>query len=242
MTSLYKIGLNGSIDNLADYLAAFIKFRYKNRKVTIFGMSLGFVIVTRMLQRYPDLAKKVEDLVSVVGFAHSEDFIFTRKRHLFYTCGSYLLSKKYPAFIFQKTFLQPFYLRRVYARSHNAKEKFAKISGDEFKRTMDMEIYLWKINDIRTQMKTGYEMLTLDDTGIRINLPIYHIASRKDRYFDNVRVEQHLRMVYSDFRIFYTKNPNHAPTIVADAETAAPFVPNGLRRALSKKKPRRRYT
>lgn len=58
MDSFYKIGEKPTIDNLADYLASFIKMRYKRRRFTIIGMSLGFVIATRMLQRYPDLAKK----------------------------------------------------------------------------------------------------------------------------------------------------------------------------------------
>lgn len=236
MTSLYKIGLDASIDDLADYLATFVKFRYKSKKITIFGMSLGFVVVVRMLQRYPDLVKKVDTLVSVVGFAHNSDFIFSKKRNFFYKLGSRLFMHKYPAYFFKTIFLQPFYLRRVYARSHNAREKFTNISGDEFNRTMDMEIELWRINDIRTQMKTAHEMLTLDLTKKPINLPVYHIASRKDRYFDNVRVEEHLRRVFSDFQIFYTKNPNHAPTVIADKKAAATFVPPELKRLLDKGK------
>src|SRR5438128_12108327 len=45
MQSLYKIGEEPTIDNLADYLAAFIKLRYKNKKITIAGLSFGFVVV-----------------------------------------------------------------------------------------------------------------------------------------------------------------------------------------------------
>lgn len=232
MTSLYKIGRDGSIDQLADYLAAFIKLRYRNKKITIFGMSLGFVVVTRMLQRYPDLTKKVDGLVSVVGFAHKDDFIFSKSRYLAYRLGSLFFSRKYPALFFRLVFLQPVYLKLVYAHSFNAKEKFVNISGDEFKRTMDMEIHLWKVNDLRTQMKTAHEMLTLDNTKVRVNLPLYQVASKKDRYLNNISAEQHLRMIYNDFKIFYTRDPNHAPTVIADAKAAAPFVPADLRRLL----------
>src|SRR5579862_6532373 len=55
MQSLYKIGKTASVDDLADYLAAFVKLKYRNKKFVIAGMSLGFVIVTRMLQKYPEL-------------------------------------------------------------------------------------------------------------------------------------------------------------------------------------------
>src|SRR5262245_38040269 len=63
MDSYYKIGIKPTLDTMADYLAAFIKLRYKNKRVTICGMSLGFVITTRMLQKYPDLTKKVDLLI-----------------------------------------------------------------------------------------------------------------------------------------------------------------------------------
>lgn len=235
MTSLYKIGQTANIDNLADYLAAFIKLKYRNKRVTILAMSLGFVVATRMLQRYPELAKKVDFMGSIVGFGHREDFIFSKKRRVFYRCVSAIFARRLPAAFFQIVFLQPFYLRRAYKHSRFAKEKLASLSGDEFKRTMDTEIVLWRINDIRTQMKTNNEMFKLDNTKQRINLPVWHVASKKDRYFNHVRVEEHLRRIFSDFHIAYTKDPNHAPTIIADAKAAAPFIPTELRRELAKK-------
>jgi pimeloyl-ACP methyl ester carboxylesterase len=236
MESLYKIGKEGNIDNLADYLAAFLKLRYKNKKVTIAGMSLGFVVVTRMLQRYPDLTKKVDLLVSVVGFGHGSDFVFSKPRKRAYMIGSYLFSHRFPAWVFQHIFLRPGYLRRVYSRSHNAKEKFENLAGDDFDRTMDMEIQLWKINDIRTQMKTSNEMLKLNNCKKRVDLPVLHVASRADRYFDNNRVEEHMRQIFNDFQIMYMKAANHAPTVIADTKDAAPFIPDELRKILRAKK------
>ncbi len=235
MKSLYKIHQVASIDNLADYLAAFLKLRYKNKKVTIGAMSLGFVIVTRMLQRYPDLTNKVELLMSVVGFAHKDDFIFSKPRKTAYRVATYLFSHRLPAWVFQHLFLRPAYLRRVYSHSYNAKEKFEALSGDEFDRTMDMEIHLWKINDIRTQMKTSLEMLTLNNCKKRVNLPVIHIAAKKDRYFNNTLVEQHLRLIFSDFKQLYIVGGGHAPTIIADSKAAAPFIPAELRKILNKK-------
>jgi pimeloyl-ACP methyl ester carboxylesterase len=236
MTSLYKIGQSANLDNLADYLAAFVKLKFHRKKVTIMGMSLGFAVATRMLQRYPELAKKVDMVVSIVGLGHRDDFIFSKKRQFFYRCATAFFSRRLPAAFFQGVFLQPFYLRRVYKHSRFAKEKLAELSGDEFKRTMDMEIVLWRINDLRTQMKTNHEMFKLDNTKKRIDLPVWHVASKKDRYFNHVRVEEHLRRIYNDFHIAYTKDPNHAPTIIADAKAAAPFIPTELRRELARKK------
>lgn len=233
MTKLYKVGRTASIDNLADYLASFIKLRYKNKKVTVVAMSLGFAVTTRMLQKYPDLTKKVDMLVSIMGPAHKTDFVFPLWRRRMYVCITWFLSMRLTSFLFKTIFLNPAYLRRAYKHSRFAKEKFAEMAGDEFKRTMDMELILWKINDIRTQMRTNYEMVTLDNTKKRIDLGVYHVASHHDRYFDHLSVEQHFRMIFKDFQIFYTKDPNHAPTIIADAKAAAPFVPDGLRKAFT---------
>ena len=235
MTSLYKIGQDASVDNLADYLAAFFKLKYRRKKVTVVGMSLGFVVVTRMFQKYPELTKNVNTLISAVGLGHNEDFIFSPARMRFYRFVSAFFSKKITSAIFQAVFLQPFYLRRAYKHSRFAKEKFAEMSGDEFKRTMDMEISLWRINDLRTQMKTNHEMLTLDNTKRHVNLPVWHVASKKDRYLNHIKVEEHLRRIFKDFHMVYTVDPNHAPTIIADAKAAAPFIPPEIRRLLREK-------
>jgi hypothetical protein len=100
---------------------------------------------------------------------------------------------------------------------------------------METEIILWKINDIRTWGKTLLEILTLDNCNKRVDLPVYHVAAKKDRYFNNTKVEHHMRRIFSEFNVFYTKVPNHAPTIIADAKTAAPFIPTGLRKLMAKK-------
>ena len=59
MNSFYKLGEKPDMDTMADYLASVVKLRYKSRRITIVGVSYGFTVVTRMLQLYPDIAKKV---------------------------------------------------------------------------------------------------------------------------------------------------------------------------------------
>src|SRR3982750_849342 len=111
MDSFYTIGKKPTIDNLADYLAAFIKLRYKRKKVVIAGMSFGFVVATRMLQRYPELTKKVTLLISIVGFAHKEDFTFSKPRYYGYLWGTRILSRKSPSTFFRYVVLHPYILR-----------------------------------------------------------------------------------------------------------------------------------
>ena len=231
MDSFYKAGQKPTIDNLADYLAAFIKWRYKRKKVTIAGMSFGFVVVTRMLQRYPELANKVDVLVSLVGFAHRDDFTFSRPRYWFYRITAMVFSHHPAAGLFRRLLLNRVVLRLAYARTHNAKKKFAgATTKDEFNRQMDVEVKLWQLNDVRTHMFTSLQFLTFDNTTQHVDLPVWHIAVDNDHFFDHLVVEQHMRMIFSDFYSATAELPQHAPSVVADANMAAPLVPKELRK------------
>ena len=236
MDSFYKIGQKPTIDAMADYMASFVKMRYKRKKVTIVGLSFGFVVATRMLQRYPDLVKRVDLLVSVVGFSHKDDFSFSKTRHLYYSGLSRFFSRPTPAFFFKNLALNPLVLRLVYAKTHNAQSKFKNLSKEETRKMMDLEIYLWHCNEIRTYMLTSAEFLNVDNCNKQVDLPVYHITVTGDQYFDAALVEQHMRVIFSDFHQYVSKMDSHAPSIIADIETAAPLLPTQIRRMLAKRK------
>jgi pimeloyl-ACP methyl ester carboxylesterase len=233
MDSFYKIGKDARIDNYADYLASFIKWRYKRAKPVVVGMSFGFIVVTRMLQRYPELIKKISMIVSFAGFAHKDDFTFSRWRWRSYYYAAKFFSRPLPSLFFRYVCLHPTVLRAIYHRTHNAKEKFDGIVGEELEEITRFEIKLWHDNDVRTYMKTTTEFLNLNNCTKQIDAPVHHIAVAADRYFDNNRVEQHFRVIYSDFVLLKTlKLSNHAPSVIADEKAAAAFIPPALRKLL----------
>jgi len=234
MDSFYKVGREPSIDNMADYLAAFIKWRYKRKKkVTLAGMSFGFVVLTRMLQRYPELVPKVDMLVSIVGFAHRDDFLFSPRRHRVYRIASGILARPVPAFLFRYIALNPLVLRLAYARTPHAKNKFAtEQSKEEFNRQMDVEVVLWHKNDVRTHWYTTHEFLDLDNCTVQVPLPVWHVSSAHDHFFDHRVVEQHMRIIFSEFHEAEAITESHAPSVIADAVAAEPMVPPKLRKVL----------
>lgn len=237
MDSFYKIDEKATLDKFADYLAAFIKLRYKRRKVTIAGMSLGFVIATRMLQRYPDLTKKVDMLVSIAGFAHHDEFTFSRARRFMYLTMARTFSLPIAAGFFRHVALNPFLLKKVYRHTHNAKAKFHGLIEEELEEMLNFEVRLWHDNDVRTYMQTSKEFLQLDNCQLKVDLPVYHVVIEADQYFDNHVVEQHFRIIFSEYHEVARLNvANHAPSVIADAKSAAPFVPPKLRRLLSKQR------
>jgi pimeloyl-ACP methyl ester carboxylesterase len=234
MESFYKIGERPTIDNYADYLAAFVKLRYNRKRVTIAAMSFGFVVVTRMLQRYPDLARKVDLLISVAGFSHKDDFKFSRRRALVYRSIASLLSHRATAALFRGIFLQPALIRSMYAKTPNAKHKFADLSEEDFKKMTEFEIKLWHDNDVKTHWSTTHAMLTLDNCRRHVDLPLWHVTVKADQYFDAHNVEQHMRVVFADFHQVTSKLKAHAPSVIADASTAAPLFPGKIRRLLAR--------
>ncbi len=232
MDSFYSIGMKPTLDNMADYMASFVKLRYRNKKVTIICMSLGFVIVTRMLQRYPELQSKVQLLISVVGFSHKYDFTFTKPRYFFYLNGAKFFSLKLPSMFFYNVFLNPSVIRTLYSKTHNAKKKFKGLSEEEKNTATEFEVNLWRNDDIQTYFKLGIVMLTINNCDRQIDLPVHHIAVDADQYFDNSVVEQHMRVIFNDFTEHIAYINNHAPSIVATKEEAEPFIPKSIKKLL----------
>lgn len=235
MDSFYKIGKKPTLDNMADYMAAFIKLRYRRKRVAIVGLSYGFIVATRMLQRYPELTKKVTVLVSLVGFAHRDDFTFSPLRHFGYVRGTKLLTHRIPASVFRNVALNPWILRTFYGRTHNAKNKFALAeNSDMVEEIKRVEVGLWRDNDVRTWAFTTNEFLTLDNCKVRVNLPVWHVGASNDHFFNHSIVEQHMRIIFTDFDSADFSLGAHAPSVLASEEDAAALIPPKLRRFLSR--------
>jgi pimeloyl-ACP methyl ester carboxylesterase len=235
MEAFYKIGKTADLENFADYMATFIKLRFRNKRFIIAGYSLAMPIVTRMLQKYPELSKKIDMVVSIAGFTHKDDFNFSKKRYLTYRVATKFFSRRLPAALYKHLVLRPIFIRYIYRHLFNAKQKFTGKEGEELQKAIDMEVTLWRNNDPRTYMATAVMMFSLDlpNRG-HIAMPIYHAGVVDDHYFNNLRVEQHMRMIYSDFIHGIIKTPTHAPSIIADAKEASFFVPKDFIRAMEK--------
>ena len=234
MDSFYKIGMKPDIDNMADYLAAFIKLRYKRKKITIAGMSFGFIVVTRMLQKYPELHKKVNLVVSIVGFNHRNDFKLDKKLFYSFYAGASLLTNKVGATIFRYTALLPIVLNTFYAKTPNAKHKFKDLkTPEDFKKMQEVEVRLWHDNDVQTWAYTTLEMFKLDNVKYGpVDIPLWHVGSKGDHFFDNKMVDKHMKQIYKKVNKATINMTSHAPSVIADEKTAAPLVPPKLQTAL----------
>lgn len=234
MESLYKAGRSATLDTYADYMASFIKMRYRHKKVSIVGISFGFLVATRMLQRYPELTGKVEVLVSAMGFMHRNNFKFSPARYAFYRYTAAFMAIPPLPVLFRHTLLSSRVIRAAYARTSNAKHKFnqAGTNKKKYDDMMDMEVKLWQNNDVRSYMRTTVELLTVDNTTRHIALPVWHVYTPHDNYFENTIIEQQMRVVFTDFLPFPLDAKAHSPSVVASKQESAAFIPESLRTAL----------
>jgi len=131
--------------------------------------------------------------------------------------------------------LRPLFIKATYNIAGRNNPKLKGFSAEEREKLLDFEVGLWRMNDTRTHAFTTLIMFNLDLCDIQVDIPAYHVAVEGDRYFDNYKVEQHMRIIYKDFELIQSNMGGHAPTIVATSEEAAPFVPPKLRRILAKK-------
>ena len=241
MDSFYRIGQKPSLDNLADYLATIIKLRYKNRRITIVGYSFGFLVATRMLQKYPGIAKRTDLLISAFGFAHRDDLTFSKFRHNFYKLLAVTFSGRLTSKIFKAVALNQHILRTFYSRTHNAKHKFGGLGKNKKIAMTEFEVVLWRINEPRTYMYTSRELLSVDNCGHQVDLPVWNLCVKNDNYFDNHFVEQHMRVIFSDYHSVPLKLKKHSMNIIAGKKETAVFLPPRIRTQLNKKAPQRLY-
>jgi hypothetical protein len=69
---------------------------------------------------------------------------------------------------------------------------------------------------------------------VRVDLPLWHVAAKADHFFDNHLVEQHMRIIFKDFKKAEYDMTTHAPSVIADEKAAAPLIPVKLRRVLGR--------
>lgn len=232
MESLYKIGKKPTIDTMADYLAAFVKMRYRRRQFTIIGMSYGFVVATRMIQRYPELAKQVDFVVSVVGFARHDDFKISPKTFFLMKLAARIFKGHFASMV-ANLLINGKTVDATYTLMANRHAKMKNANLAERRKRIEFEKILWRINDLRTWFYINDSIFKLDLCDMKAALPVYHVAVQDDQYFDNKLVEQHLAVIYTSVTTMYIKLPAHMPTIVANAKEVAPFIPSRLRKLLA---------
>ncbi len=239
MDSFYSIGKKPTLDAYADYLAAFVKLRYRRRRLTIIGVSFGFVVATRMLHRYPELVGKIDLVVSVVGFTHRNDFLYSPAKRKTISKLCRVLSTKPVAWFIRHAVLRDAIIRNIYTRMPAGKLRFKEVGAERFDELVKFETKLWQVNHVRTHWYTTSNFFTLDNCIGQINVPFYHVASNTDQYFDTSVVAQHMQIVFENYTEGLMKSVSHTPSILGNKQELAVMLPKSLRKMLEGSKPKK---
>ena len=101
MESFYKIGKKPNLDNYAHFLHDFLRQKLATgQRFTLIGMSLGFIMITRLLVLYPEWLKRIPTLISLVGFLDSKQLKLKWLRYWIYRFSARLVMTRLGAFIF----------------------------------------------------------------------------------------------------------------------------------------------
>jgi len=230
MDSFYSIGRRPTINAYADYLAAFFKLRFRRKQVTVVAVGFGFVVLTRMLQRYPALARHVGRIISVGGYARHDDVqhVGQRQRRLHqaaYRLGSSWLAAK----VVRYAYLNRWMLPRLVAHDSAVmllQEPEAKAAG--LARAIDS----WRRNDLRTRFYTAAELLRFDNCARPLSLPLWHVRIIDTR-LGHMASEQRMRVIF-DRATFIDSTVTRADFQRLDDKLAARLISAKLRQQLSR--------
>lgn len=233
MQSFTKIGEKPSIDNFAAYLASFIKLRYKNRKVTIIGLAYGFAVITRALQRYPELSNKIELLISLGGFVHNEDLVISKPTRVAVRISTGVMSLRLPAWLAYNLALRPSAIRLASIVAQGTNPDSANASSEEIQQGVNNTVRKWRGQDFQTYSYTSKEILKLNLCSQQVNIELDHVNSIKHHYNNSV-LEQHLNVIYKKVRL-HNHSKRSLKSNVAPDVVSGLHLPYQLARKLSKK-------
>jgi pimeloyl-ACP methyl ester carboxylesterase len=229
MESFYRIGEKPTLDIYADYIAAIIKLRLRRRNITLVGVGYGFVIATRMLQKYPEIVIKTKLVISINGFCRYDDLASTKsKRYLLsplYYLGTYLL----PSLVVKLFVYNQFCLVLRY-RFFGYDEFILKLNEANKKTYLEAQKKQLNDTNLRTYLMYKFQILNIDICKKQVNVPLWHVSLQSNN--TNVKVtEQHLQVVY---RNFHQSKVNIDSRIVAiqNKQVASKLLPSKLRRML----------
>ena len=167
---------------------------------------------------------------------HADDFVFQPSNQKAMRLFSGFFGLRPVAWLIRHAALSGPVIRTVYAKLPAGKRRLSSMDPIEAREMLDYDVMLWQTNDVATHWRTTSEFLGLDNCQVKINLPVWHVGSRNDHYFDNHIIEQHMLVVFSECHMALISTKAHTPSVLADKTELGVLLPPKLRRALNKQR------
>lgn len=237
MDSFYKIDRVPDLDSYADYLYTFIRtYKLDKKKIRIVAMSFGFLAVTRLLQKHPELTDNVEFVVSFVGFGRATDFEYPTMNRVSTRRAIKFGSAKFGSKLVKILVFNKLSLRLMFAVFRLFNPKYKHENAAARNEATAMELDLWTKNDTRTRFYTYGLLADFDLTKNQkpIKLIEHNLTTDKDQYFDAERVKKTLKKLYKTNYEYKANMPLHAPSIIGTEHEVAKIFPAPVKKILAK--------
>lgn len=198
MTSFYKTNQKPTIENYCAYLAAIIKLRYKNRRVSIVGLGVGGTFVVKTLQHYPDVCAKVNSVLLLGSLVEKSDRKMSRSKRLFSKIGYKVLLLR-PISLLGGTIIMRGPFLRIALGLANLQ------SGPVNNNAVAEQDRLWRGDDLRSHLSIQKELLQQVITPKRLDVPTFALAINTPKDFDYASWSEHVKIVFSDVRIVHSR-------------------------------------
>lgn len=239
MDSFYKIGRKADINDYADYLYTYMRtYKLDTKKLRIVSMSFGFLVTTRMLQKYPELTDNIEFVVSFVGFGRTSDFSVEAFDKSYNKIALKLADTRTGSALIRALLFNKLSLRAMFTvfRLINPNPKYRHNTKEGRAKAQEMELELWSKNDARTKFHTYRVLADFDLTKGQkpIHLNLYDMITPADQYFDSKAVSKTLKKLYMQSSTYMANLKLHAPSVIGDEDDVANIYPDAIKKILDK--------
>ncbi|MDQ3065225.1 MAG: alpha/beta hydrolase [bacterium] len=228
MEPSYKLGKPPTLDFYSDHIKnIFDNELPKDKKFHIVAISFGMQVVTHFLQKHPKYQKRVDIVISFVGFIHHKELSIPRSINwlLKYVLGGF--GKTLPgSLIYRYILLQPVFLIPIYlSLTPFDKQLVGKPLRKKWQYAVEQS-WLWKYNDPRTHAFTAWQFITHTDlTNKSVGLDCHHVYAAKDQYIDNDMVTSNLKKVFDHVETHALNLPAHSPIDIEAEYKIAELLP-----------------
>jgi pimeloyl-ACP methyl ester carboxylesterase len=223
MSSFYAIKKKPTLANYAGYLAAFIKLRFKRRRLTIVGIGIGFSIITQCLKQYPSIAKRVDTLVSIDGLLDKTDLRLNPSERFTLNAKRRLQSTRLAAFVAKHTSFQPSIIENTLKNRdvQLSKEQIAVVAA------------AWKEVHIRSYRQLQRQLLRLELAQQTLTIPLHHLQIPYTYYdIDHELSAEHMQILSKITWIHANDSNKKLLEILQDEKSIKRALPNELKKVL----------
>lgn len=223
MESYYKIHKKPSLDAYGDYLASVIESSLPpDEPLTLIGLSYGFVVITRMLARHPELHPRIDLVISAMGLADGRDIKMGFPVRQAVETLLFIGRVPYLGVLLQRIITSPITLRLTYTDRNPKMKMLPKAERPGY---IAFESYLWKCNEMRTYSVAMHELLNYRPPTTHIPLTLHHIETASDHWLDIKSAAKHLDQIYFRVVIHRSELGNHGGVAYASESEAKSIIP-----------------